>query len=120
MSQRSSMRSRPSPFLIILTCALACAALVTTAARAQEPRRNSNASAPSDATFDAIVSCLSQGREVVMAPQFHCEPSGLGAGFAQGDSMPLGLSDADWNEVCRSKDDPRHLPGDLIKRIAAR
>ena len=110
------MRSRPSLLLIIL----ACAVLVTAAARAQETRRNSNTSGPSDATFQAIVSCLSQGREAVMVPQFHCEAYGVGAGFAQSDKMPLGLPDADRNEVCRNKDDPRHLPGDLIKRIAAR
>jgi hypothetical protein len=109
------MRSRPSLLLIIL----ACAALVTTAARAQGTKRDSNTSGPNEATFQAIVSCLSQGREAVMVPQFHCEAYGVGAGFAQSDDMPVGLPDANWNEVCRSKDDPRRLPGDIIKRIAA-
>jgi hypothetical protein len=110
------MRSRPIVFLLIL----ACTALATAAAHAQGTRRESNASQPSEATFQAIVSCLSQGREAVMVPQFHCEAYGVGAGFAQSEKMPLGLPDANWNEVCRNKDDPRHLPGDIIKRIAAR
>ena len=110
------MRSRPTLLLIIL----ACAALATTAARAQETRRDSNASGPSEATFQAIVSCLSQGREAVMVPQFHCEAYSVGAGFAQSEEMPLGLPDADWNQVCRDKSDPRRLSGDIIKRIAAR
>jgi hypothetical protein len=110
------MRSRPTLLLIIL----ACAALATTAARAQETRRDSNASGPSEATFQAIVSCLSQGREAVMVPQFHCEAYSVGAGFAQSEEMPLGLPDADRNQVCRDKSDPRRLSGDIIKRIAAR
>jgi hypothetical protein len=83
-------------------------------------RRDSNASGPSEATFQAIVSCLSQGREAVMVPQFHCEAYSVGAGFAQSEEMPLGLPDADWNQVCRDKSDPRRLSGDIIKRIAAR
>ncbi len=110
------MRSRPSQLLIIF----ACAVLVTAAARAQDSTRGSHASQPGEANFQAIVSCLSQGREAVMVPQFHCEAYGVGAGFAQSGEMPLGLPDANWNEVCRNKDDPRHLPGDIIKRLAAR
>ncbi len=55
-----------------------------------------------------------------MVPQFHCEAYGVGAGFAQSEDMPLGLPDADWNQVCRDKSDPRRLSGDIIKRIAAR
>ena len=109
------MRSRP----MLLPLILACAALVTATAGAQGARPDSNASAPSEATLQAIVSCLSQGREAVMVPQFHCEAYDVGAGFAQSEKMPLELPDADWNQVCRSKDDPRRLPGDIIKRIAA-
>ncbi|MBV8745906.1 MAG: hypothetical protein JO134_12785 [Xanthobacteraceae bacterium] len=110
------MRSRPMLLLLIL----ACAALVTAPARAQGTRPDSSAPQPSEATVQAIVSCLSQGREAVMVPQFHCEAYGVGAGFAQGEEMPLGLPDADWNQVCRNKDDPRRLSGDIIKRIVAR
>ncbi len=110
------MRSRPRLLLLVLICT----ALAAAAAHAQGTRRDSNASQPSEAAFEAIVSCLSQGREAVMVPHFHCEAYGVGAGFAQSEKMPLGLPDANWNEVCRNKDDPRRLPGDIIKRIAAR
>ncbi len=110
------MRSRPISFLLIL----ACVAFVTAAAHAQGTRHDSSTSQPSEAGVQAIVSCLSQGREAVMVPHFHCEAYSVGAGFAQSEKMPVELSDADWNEVCRNKDDPRHLPGDIIKRIAAR
>jgi hypothetical protein len=109
------MRSRPSLLLIIL----ACAALVSAAARAQETRPDGSAPGPGEATFRAIVSCLLQGREVVMVPQFHCEAYGEGASFAESETMPLGITEATWNQVCQSKDDPRRLPGDIIKRIAA-
>jgi hypothetical protein len=104
----------------VLLLIVACASLLTVAAHAQGTRRDNNAPPPSEASFEAIVACLSQGREAVMVPQFHCEAYGVGAGFAQSEKMPLGLPDANWNEVCRNKDDPRRLPGDLIKRIAAR
>jgi hypothetical protein len=108
------MRSRP----ILLLLILACATLVTAAARAQRP--DSSASGPTEATLQAIVSCLSQGHEAVMVPHFHCEAYAVGAGFAQSEKMPLELHDVDRNQVCRNKDDPRHLPGDIVKRIAAR
>jgi hypothetical protein len=110
------MRSRPIAVLLIL----AWVVFVTGAAHAQGTRHDTSTSQPSEATVQAIVSCLSQGREAVMVPHFHCEAYGVGAGFAQSEKMPVELSDADWNEVCRNKDDPRHLPGDIIKRIAAR
>jgi hypothetical protein len=110
------MRPRPKVLLFIV----ACVCLLTVAAHAQGTRRDSNAPQPSEAAFEAIVSCLSQGREAVMVPRFHCEAYGVGAGFAQSEKMPLELPDADWNQVCRTKDDPRRLSGDIIKRIAAR
>jgi hypothetical protein len=56
-----------------------------------------------ESTFDAIVGCLSQGREIVMAPKLDCVPRQDGAGsgdkIAKQAHIPLGERDwdGDWN-----------------------
>jgi hypothetical protein len=78
-----------------------------------------------EATFGAIIACLSQGSEVVMAPALACVPRQDGPGngdkIAKQAHMPLGERerDGDWDKVCADSSDPRRLPSDAIKRIAA-
>ena len=78
-----------------------------------------------NATFEALVRCLSQGNEVVMAPKLVCVARRAGpdsaASIAERAHMPLGERgwDGDWDKVCADASDPRRLPADVIKRIAA-
>src|SRR5262245_48255192 len=78
-----------------------------------------------EATFDAIVGCLSQGREVVMAPKLTCvarqDGPGSGDKIAKQAHMPLGERnwDGNWDKVCADSSDPRRLPANVIKRITA-
>jgi hypothetical protein len=78
-----------------------------------------------EATFDAIIGCLAQGREIVMAPKLDCVARQDGAGssdkIARQAHMPLGARDwdGDWDKVCADGTDPRRLPANAIKRIAA-
>jgi hypothetical protein len=98
---------------------VACAALAN--ARAQDRA----ASDLPEATFEAIVRCLSQGNEIVMAPKLACVARQAGPDSADSIAdkahMPLGRRgwDGDWDKVCADKNDPRRLPADVIKRIAA-
>ncbi|RAI38405.1 hypothetical protein CH341_27905 [Rhodoplanes roseus] len=66
--------------------------------------------------FDRIVACLSEGNEVVMAPQPACVPRQAGDAVADKAGMPLG--ERDWARVCGNGADPRKLPSDIVKRLA--
>jgi hypothetical protein len=66
-----------------------------------------------------MVACLSRGQEIVMAPKPECKPYGEGNKTAEKDKMPFGARDGNWEQICQGKDEPRRLPSDTIKRIAA-
>ena len=87
------------------------------------PTPAQTASAPDipEATFQAILDCLSHGKEIVMVPQLDCVSRLRGSALAQEAHMPLGAPgwNGDWDEVCRNEIDPRRLPATIIKRIAA-
>jgi hypothetical protein len=87
------------------------------------PTPAQTASAPDipEATFRAILDCLSHGKEIVMVPQLDCVSRLRGDALAQEAQMPLGAPgwNGDWDEVCRNESDPRRLPANIIKRIAA-
>ena len=87
------------------------------------PTPAQTASAPDipEATFRAILECLSHGKEIVMVPQLDCVSRLRGGALAQEAHMPLGAPgwNGDWDEVCRNESDPRRLPATIIKRIAA-
>jgi hypothetical protein len=78
-----------------------------------------------EATFQAIIRCLAQGNEVVMAPRLACVARQGGENsansIAKNAHMPLGEPgwDGDWGKVCADKNDPRRLPANVIKRIVA-
>src|SRR5262249_43956295 len=103
------------PILIGVAVVVASAwVLAAAGARAQD------AAAPSlsDNTLLAILTCLARGQEIVMSTKPDCKPYGEGYKTAEKDKMPLGARDGTWDQVCQSKDDPRRLPRDVIKRIA--
>jgi hypothetical protein len=66
--------------------------------------------------LERIVDCLGQGKEIVMAPTLECVERGEGNKKAEHDGkMPLGH---DLEEACKDKNDPRRLPGDIVKRVS--
>lgn len=90
-------------------------ALATTPLRAQERA----APDPAEQTFQTILNCLNRGREIVFAPKPDCVPYLKGADVAATKAkMPLGEAGTNWDEICRTKDEPRQLRPDVIKRIA--
>jgi hypothetical protein len=116
MSGGSPMASRLPIFARVAVFVLgACAVLTMGSARAQDAA----ASNLSDSAFQAIVSCLSRGQEIVMAPKPECKSYGEGAAIAEASRTPYGAHDGDWDRICQAKDDPRRLAPDAIKRIAA-
>jgi hypothetical protein len=114
MKRRLSEFATSAALIVIAFAALA-------GARAQDHA----ASDLPDATFEAMVRCLSQGNEVVMAPKLACVARQTGPdsadSIAEGAHMPLGERgwDGDWDKVCADASDPRRLPADVVKRIAA-
>jgi hypothetical protein len=90
-------------------------------AAAPTPAQTASAPHIPDATFRAILECLSHGKEIVMVPQLDCVSRLRGGALAQEAHMPLGGPgwNGDWDEVCRNESDPRRLPATIIKRIAA-
>ncbi len=64
--------------------------------------------------YDAIVACLEDGREIVMAPRLECVDRGAGDRKAESAGMPLG--EENWDEVCKMND-PRRLPADIVKHL---
>lgn len=94
--------------LFAVSCMLAAAT-----AHAQD----TTASRTPDWVLGAIMSCLSEGLgEVLMAPTVQCVERTKGSKLAKQEGMPLHV---DPESVCQNKDDPRVLPGDVVKRIAA-
>ena len=108
---------RPRIAFAVLLLALLTPSVVTPPARAQ----NASALDIPETSFQTILECLSQGKEIVMVPKLDCVPRLTGDALAKKAHMPLGAPgwSGDWNEVCRSESDPRRLPGSIIKRIAA-
>src|SRR5262245_34872639 len=94
-----------------LATTISVAILQPTSAPAQE----GTAFDPGDSTFHAIVGCLAEGREYVMPST--CVDRGRGDEMAKQANMQLG--EGDWAKTCQDKDDPRRLPANVIKRIAA-
>ncbi len=69
------------------------------------------------AKYDAIVACLEDGREIVMAPEMRCVDRQKGDHIAEVEGgMPL--REKNWDEVCGNAQDPRRLPPDLIKHLS--
>jgi hypothetical protein len=102
-------------FLGSIPAALAITISVATLQLTFAPAQEGAAFDPGDSTFHAIVGCLAEGKEYVMPST--CVNRGRGDETAKQANMPLG--EGDWDKACQDKDDPRRLPADVIKRIAA-
>jgi hypothetical protein len=69
-----------------------------------------------DVLFAYIAHCLRDGKEVVMAPQYDCVARGSGGSIARRAGMPFGVANA--TDLCKDANDPRRLPGDIVRRLA--
>ena len=63
-----------------------------------------------------MTQCLALGKENLMTPKYNCVEFGSGESEAQASNMPLG--EDDWTKVCATKDEPRGLRADTVKRLA--
>jgi hypothetical protein len=72
-----------------------------------------------DAVVEQIAECLHDGKEFVMRtdPEDPCVARSAGASIARAAGMPF---EVDIARVCRDRNDPRVLSGDVIKRLARR
>jgi hypothetical protein len=70
-----------------------------------------------DAVVQQIAKCLHDGREFVMrtGPEDPCVGRSAGASIARAGGMPF---EVDIAAMCRDRNDPRALSGDVIKRLA--
>jgi hypothetical protein len=104
-----------------LSSYLTAAAIISALAAAPTHAQSASELDIPEATFQAIVKCLSAGDEIVMAPKLSCVARTTGDEIAGKANMPLGKHgwNGDWNSICQDKSDPRRLPANIIKRIAA-
>ena len=63
-----------------------------------------------------MTQCLALGKENLMTPKYNCVEFGSGESEAQASNMPLG--EDEWTKVCATKDEPRGLRADTVKRLA--
>ena len=70
-----------------------------------------------DATFQYIATCLSLGKEVVMAPKMDCLAFQTGGKALEDADIPV--KGTDVAAICRDMQNPRRLSADVIKRLAA-